>query len=244
MAVRVYLDEKFELGQRLQLPAEEWHYIKNVRREQSEIQIFNRLGQLAKASLDGRQVVIDSWIAQAPRKSETSISLAVGLPESRLLKQIVRQASELGVRELIFFAADRSQSAKKRLSEISKLDKISIESMRQSERVRPLILRASLLEEVLEPEPQQAIFVLDEDPEADLLKLSDLPKSIGEKTAVALIIGPEGGWSVRERESFIKKQIPRLHLPAPILRVDTAVIAAIMAALYSFELRHLNGSWG
>ena len=60
--------------------------------------------------------------------------------------------------------------------------------------------------------------VLDEQPDADL-------SPVGSEVNL-LVVGPEGGWSSRERDAFIQGSVPRMHLPTPILRVATAAVAA------------------
>lgn len=236
MAVRVYLDEEFEINRRFRLPPNEWHYLKNVRRGSGKIEVFNRLGQLANAEVEGREIIIQNWVEARTSLPPGKVTVAVGLPESALLKVIVRQASELGLTELIFFEADRSQKAKRRMSELEKLEKVVVESMRQSERQQALKLSQEKLENLLQEETTFQKLVMDEDPNGMGMSMRDLPVFLRKKSEVLILVGPEGGWSVRERELFDEFNIQRLHLSTPILRVDTAIIAGAIAAFAGFEL--------
>jgi 16S rRNA (uracil1498-N3)-methyltransferase len=54
-----------------------------------------------------------------------------------------------------------------------------------------------------------------------------LPPATGSPGAVALAIGPEGGWIEREVETFAARGFTVVRLGAPILRVEAAVTAAL-----------------
>lgn len=61
----------------------------------------------------------------------------------------------------------------------------------------------------------------------------------GPPAPLALAIGPEGGWIAREVETFIARGFSPVSLGAPILRVETAVAAALGQLLV---LRRLRGA--
>jgi 16S rRNA (uracil1498-N3)-methyltransferase len=64
-------------------------------------------------------------------------------------------------------------------------------------------------------------------------------ESPGPPAPLALAIGPEGGWIAREVETFIARGFSPVSLGAPILRVETAVAAALGQLLV---LRRLRGA--
>jgi 16S rRNA (uracil1498-N3)-methyltransferase len=57
---------------------------------------------------------------------------------------------------------------------------------------------------------------------------------------VALAIGPEGGWIAREVETFVARGFAPVSLGAPILRVETAVAAALGQLLVLARLGSLG----
>jgi RsmE family RNA methyltransferase len=59
----------------------------------------------------------------------------------------------------------------------------------------------------------------------------------GPPAPLALAIGPEGGWIAREVETFIARGFTPVSLGAPILRVETAVAAALGQLLVLRRLR-------
>lgn len=60
----------------------------------------------------------------------------------------------------------------------------------------------------------------------------------GAPVALVLAIGPEGGWIAREVDTFVARGFTAVSLGAPILRVETAVAAALGQLLL---LRRLSG---
>jgi RsmE family RNA methyltransferase len=59
----------------------------------------------------------------------------------------------------------------------------------------------------------------------------------GPPAPVVLAIGPEGGWIAREVETFVARGFSPVSLGAPILRVETAVAAALGQLLLLGRLR-------
>jgi RsmE family RNA methyltransferase len=59
----------------------------------------------------------------------------------------------------------------------------------------------------------------------------------GPPEPLALAIGPEGGWITREVETFVARGFSPVSLGAPILRVETAVAAALGQLLVLRRLR-------
>jgi 16S rRNA (uracil1498-N3)-methyltransferase len=64
----------------------------------------------------------------------------------------------------------------------------------------------------------------------------------GPQALLALAIGPEGGWIAREVDTFIARGFSPVSLGAPILRVETAVAAALGQLLMLERLRRGAGS--
>ena len=214
--IRLYSDERFEVGGVVPLPPEEIRYLRTVRRGSEFAQLFNRAGQVAEVTIEGNFARIER-VGQSPWPLHT-VRVAVGLPEPSVVKQLIASLSELGVTELSFFKADRSQAGLSRLPSEDKQDRLAIEAARQCERPVPLKINTVGFESLLADFSVTSTLVLDEQPDAGA---SPVDQQVN-----LLLIGPEGGWSTRERDAFAAVSMPRLHLPTPILRVATAAVAA------------------
>ncbi len=214
--IRLYSDQRFELGAVVSLSPEEIRYLRTVRRGSNQAQLFNRAGQLAQVTIEENLARIER-IEQNPWPVHP-LRVAVGLPEPSVAKQLIASLSELGVTELSFFKADRSQADLSRLPSEDKRDRLAIEAARQCERPVPLHITTVGFESLLADFSVASTLVLDEQPDAGA---SPVDQQVN-----LLLIGPEGGWSPRERDAFAAVLMPRLHLPTPILRVATAAVAA------------------
>ncbi len=222
--IRVYSEEAFQIGGFVKISKEEWHYFKNVRRAQGPIVFFNRLGEEAEVEFENNEFRVLKIFKTASKV--WPLKIVVGLPENQVCKDLVFTLSELGVNELSFFAASRSQAASKRRDIIFKLEKMSIESARQCARGRPLQISWMSKEELLAL-PAESTFVLDEQDSTSnsIRTMSSSPQPL------QMIVGPEGGWTQEERQDFLSKSFRFIHFDTPILRVLTAASMAAFWAL-------------
>lgn len=222
--VRLYTESDLAVGMSISLDPSEQRYLK-VRRRASDVELFNRKGLRARGEIEGNRFLVTS--VETARFESLPIRVAVGLPDVKVQEGLITSLSECGVRELIFFPAARSQAGESRGSKMSpRWDRLRIEAARQCERGALLEIRMSSFEEVVST--PGAIF-LDEDPEAPHASESLLLNE------AFVILGPEGGWTAAERESARDRGLQFLHWKMPILRVETAAIAA---SLWCYE--HLN----
>lgn len=226
--LRLFADQDFEPGQGVKLASEELHYFRRVRRAQGVVELFNRRGQRAKGSLKSGVFFVQEVIQDSD--SALPLSLAVALPDSKVLRELIFSLSELGIRDLKVFAGERSQAPKSRISGLAKWDRWAIESARQCGRSRPLSVEVVSFESLLKQKAQEA-FYLDEkrDTEA-FLDLDFFQKSSGSAGSL-VVVGCEGGWTDAERKALRSSQFRPIHLKAPVMRVHTACVVAASAFL-------------
>ena len=152
------------MGGVVALPPEEIRYLRTVRRGSHEAQLFNRAGQVAEVTIEGNLARIER-VDQNPWPVHP-LRVAVGLPEPSVVKQLIASLSEIGVRELSFFKADRSQASLSRLPSEAKQDRLAVEAARQCERPVPLKISTVAFESLLDASSVSTTVVLDEQPEA------------------------------------------------------------------------------
>src|ERR1051326_7647849 len=137
-------------------------------------------------------------------------------------------APEAGVERLVPFMAERSEKGLERAAgkRLERWRKIAREASEQSRRSR--------LPSIVEPVPFPAATALEaglrlalEEKECAAPILSALPRHREPGATVALLLGPEGGWTDRERAAFSGKGWSPVSLGATILRAETAAIAGI-----------------
>jgi 16S rRNA (uracil1498-N3)-methyltransferase len=148
---------------------------------------------------------------------------------------MLEKATELGVERIIPVQAERSekgleQAAAKRLSRWSR---IAREASEQSRRARlPEIGAPASLATALQIEANHR-YVLEEAEAPPILPALPAQRQPGD--SVALLVGPEGGWTDRERESIATARWSAVSLGPEILRAETAAIAALAI---------INAAWG
>jgi 16S rRNA (uracil1498-N3)-methyltransferase len=140
---------------------------------------------------------------------------------------LVEKATELGVTRIQPFAAVRSEhgllsAAPKRLE---RWRKIAVEASQQSRRtLLPEIDDAvRSIEEITSNAPIKLL--LDEENQTPIL--AALPGRVAETDSVAILLGPEGGWTDNERGFALANNWTPCSLGNTILRAETAAIASL-----------------
>ena len=199
-----------------------------------------RIGQEFDIAAEGR-VRRGRIVSITPEKVEFELAnelAAAALPDITLLLAIfkfdriewaIEKATELGVRRMVPLIAKRTDShlasaAEKR---VERWRRIALEAAQQSRRAAPTEISApTRLQDVLDVVAERRI-VLSETEEQVSLKQA----VVGSKGAVALAIGPEGGWTGEEERAFREHGWIAVSLGPTILRAETAAIAAISIVL-------------
>lgn len=204
---------------------------------------------------EARLLILDKQkFAREPR---LKITLYQGIPKGSKMDEIIQRSVELGVLTIapVFMertvVVDRGNFGKK----LARWQKISAEAVKQC--------RRGLVPQVSEPQDFAAL--LDELSNYDLVvfpyeneenyTLKDLlrQEAAGRRTAgseagadgaaagqaiktVAVLIGPEGGFSEKEAQMLADRGIAGVSLGRTILRTETAGPAAIAMIMYELEM--------
>lgn len=149
---------------------------------------------------------------------------------------VVEKATELGVREICPVITARTQT---RTVRTDRLSKIALEAAEQTERMDvPRVLEAVALERALEAlEPEVAVLFCDEagndatqpwgGPSGRAEPMSEIVTAL-DASGVAILIGPEGGFSPDEQAMLRTYEgVHAVSLGPRILRAETAAIAAL-----------------
>jgi 16S rRNA (uracil1498-N3)-methyltransferase len=228
---RSHVDLPLQAGAEVVLPEDVAAHLLRVLRLQvgDACVLFNGDGH----DYDARITVIGKREARAEiaaarridNESPLRITLLQGIARGEKMDWILQKATELGVTRILPVTSERSevkldaQRADKRLAHWRG---IVVSACEQSGR--------ALLPEVAPPQSlAQAArlregrgFILDPFAEASLSTVRDT--SLQECT---IAIGPEGGWSPRDREQLVAAGYEGLRLGPRVLRTETAGMAAI-----------------
>ncbi len=155
------------------------------------------------------------------------ITLVPALIKFDRFEWLIEKATELGVAAIQPFEAARTekglgQAAGKRLA---RWQRIAIEASQQCRRPHlPVIQPPVRLAKALQTDANVR-FLLDEASSVPILKLMPAQKSVTD--SVALLLGPEGGWTDEEREAALSANWLACSLGTTILRAETGALAAL-----------------
>jgi 16S rRNA (uracil1498-N3)-methyltransferase len=164
------------------------------------------------------------------------ITLYVALIKFDRFEWMVEKATEIGVARIVPVEAARSEAGLYAASgkRVERWRKIARESSQQSRRVAAPVVDEAIRIAGLPVSGRR--LRLEERPGCGLL-LEVLPKGT---EPVALLIGPEGGWTDAEREKLESAGWVAVSLGAAILRAETAAIVAAGVAAQSWWLAAKN----
>ncbi len=159
------------------------------------------------------------------------IYLCVAVVKKDTFEWIVEKATELGVTNIIPIIAERS--LKKSLN-MERLEKIAVEASEQNGRGNvPKIYEIISLEESIRFLKEKNISSVVFHTEENFTSISDIRRLSDSNSPVAIIIGPEGGWSPNEISSFHKNSISVFCLGRQVLRTETAVVATLSLMVFA-----------
>ncbi len=207
------------------------HLIKVLRAEAGQVYEIsdNRDVYLASIEVARKSLVsfrvIEKLPAPAPPVSSILVAALIKFDRFELL---VEKATELGVSTILPFQATRTErgliqaSVKRR----ERWERIALEAGQQARRAQlPRIEPAVRLVEALHINAGVRL-LLDENPDAPPI-LNALPAARHTTDTVALLIGPEGGWTDEEREQAKEAKWLPCSLAQTVLRAETAAIAGL-----------------
>ncbi len=170
-----------------------------------------------------------------PNPAPVRIHLFAALIKFDRFEWLIEKATELGVEAIVPVATERSERGLDRAAErrIERWRRIAFESSQQSRRDRLPEIEVPARFAAALKHPALRRFALDERESAPPL-LSVVPAVRNRDDAVALLVGPEGGWTESERVGFVQNGWIAASLGPTILRTETAAVAAlaIISALW------------
>jgi 16S rRNA (uracil1498-N3)-methyltransferase len=170
-----------------------------------------------------------------PRPLPARLALLVSLIRFDKLEWIFEKATELGVERFVLVDAERSEKGLDRAApkRLPRWERILLESSQQSRRDRLPVLSGPLrFAEALGHEADHR-YRLEEDQGAPPM-LAALPGARPASGTVALLVGPEGGWTGQERSAATAAGWQPASLGAQVLRAETAAIAAAAILLHAW----------
>ena len=229
---RLFIEKKISQNLMIFIKEKQHHFLKNVLRVKlnDTIIVFDGFtgewrSQVISISKDKTALKIEKKI----REFETQPDIWLIFAPIKLfrLNIIIQKAVELGVSKFIPCKTEFSNFDK---LNYKNLELNAIEAAQQCERLDvPKIEKIINLDMMIKELPDDRALVFCDESDTNLPSIYDeLRSNLNKYLKWSVIIGPEGGFSIEERE-LIKKQKNVLHvtLGSRILRSDTAAISSL-----------------
>lgn len=184
--------------------------------------------------------IVCSIVDRLDINNETTINITLcqGIPKQAKMETIIQQNVELGVKSFIPLITERTVvKLNDKDREQKKLDrwrKIAKESSKQSKRnIVPVVEDIMTVKELIEKIKKEAPVVLVPYELESVSTLKDVLSHV--KQNYYIIIGPEGGFDIKEIEMFKSVGAYIVTLGKRILRTETAGVVTSAVVLYACD---------
>jgi 16S rRNA (uracil1498-N3)-methyltransferase len=145
---------------------------------------------------------------------------------------MIEKATELGVSEIVPVETTRSERGLERAARkrVERWRRIALEASQQARRATLPVVHDPIKWRDALAVPAVRRYALDETPGVSPWGLSPVADPLDASGSIAILLGPEGGWTDEERESFAAAGWVAVSLGPLILRAETAAIAALAIA--------------
>ena len=228
--IRLFFKESLSLNLNSILDKSQSHYLSKVMRIKTSesFSLFNQSGEWEAKVLNINRGIVEFTVVKKLRSAENEkeIWLAFAPIKLNYLNLMIQKATEIGVTRFIPILTERTVVRK--LNE-KRINKIIVEASEQSNRLKvPSLDKLTKFDTFLKSNQNTNIIFGDLNTDNKKLDLKN-------KDPLCILIGPEGDFSVKERENISKlKRIIPLKINDNILRSETAAIS--MISIISFNL--------
>jgi 16S rRNA (uracil1498-N3)-methyltransferase len=227
--IRLFFNESLYINLKSKLDKTQSHYIHKVMRikEGQNFSLFNQSGEFEAKVENIIRGIVEFSVEKKLRSADnpTEIWLAFTPIKLNYLNLMIQKATELGVTRFIPLLSDRT--VVRNINE-KRIKKIIVEASEQSNRLNlPTLDKLKNLEKFLKENIDITILFGD-------LNSKNKKIDIKRDKPLCILIGPEGDFSIKEREIISKmKNIIPINVNKNILRSETAAISMISIISYT-----------
>lgn len=178
-------------------------------------------------------------ILEKSRKTESNIDITIfqGLPKSEKMEYIIQKATELGAKQIVpvemKYCISKMKDENKKVARWQKIAEIAAKQSKRNE--IPIVDNLSNINKICNIIKEfDLVIVAYENEEKLSIKEVFNENKLAKK--IAVVIGPEGGFSMEEIEKLKSSGAKIVTLGNRILRTETAPIAILSMIMYEYEL--------
>ncbi len=239
---RYFVESSKVSGSRCVIEGDDYHHLVKVRRVRTGdcIDFCSDNGKTHRAEI--KEINSDSIIAEIITSSDTNsdpinLILCVGLLKGKSFDTVIRKAVEIGVCKIIPMVTGRTipDVSKKEKAKLERWEKIILEASKQSMRNRiPEIDGISQFNKVVS-ETSAPVKIIASTNEKAMTMREYISKS-KMKRDVAIMIGPEGGFSTDEISYAIENGWADLNFGYTCLKAETAAVVLPAILIYEWNI--------
>ena len=211
---------------------DQYHLVKVMRaRKGDQIEVVYE-GRVYLAEVTSVKPLRIDKLAQIKENNElkNDVVLICSLLKGEKLDLVIQKATELGVEEIVLLQSERSIVKIRNIDrdvKLQRFNRIVKEAAEQSKRTRlPLLYRVIKMDQLFEVEADVLLMAYEGEAGNTSSFLSAV-KSVKPGERVAILIGPEGGFSVDEVNQAKEYGYKTVSLGKRILRAETASFYAL-----------------
>lgn len=199
--------------------------------DENQVVYYSKITEISKKSLKAQIISKE----KSTRILKTNICLVQSILASDAQNLLVANATQTGVREIYPVISDNTSVSKNSLKDKKeKWEKIALENFKQCERADLVkIADISSLKEALLNFKKENILVFAE--REVNITLDEAIKDIDKNEKIAVLIGPEGGFSNNEFKYFTENKYKLISLGSMIYKAPNAVVAAVSNVVSRIE---------
>jgi len=213
------------------LDKDESHHLINVLRFKvdSTIWLTDGEGGTYHCRIDNftnKNIVEGSVIESYVNQNELSYHIHLGLPiiKNSRMKIAVEKSVESGIKELTPLYLDRSI---KSTVSTQKMTSVMRSGVKQSMRsIIPKINSVSKLEQWYDSEALNVVASIEAEDTLTFFK-DEVISAVNSNKKIAILIGPEGGFSLKEKEFINDNKFLKVSVAKAVLRAETAVVSIL-----------------
>jgi len=240
---RYFCIEDYIIGDKVIISGGDLKHLKTILRAKigDEVSIVTESNEfIAEITEIHNDEIICLLVDKLDRNNEAAINITLcqGIPKQAKMETIIQQNVELGVKSFIPLITERTVvKLNEKDREQKKLDrwrKIAKESSKQSKRnIVPAVEDIMTVKELIEKIKKEEPVVLVPYELENVSTLKDVLSSA--KQNYYIIIGPEGGFDIKEIEMFRSIGAHIVTLGKRILRTETAGVVTSSVVLYACD---------
>lgn len=240
------------IDNKIQITGDDFYHLKNVLRykigetidicDENSVKYKTRIEKY----IDKIAVCCIECIYENTTEPNINVTLYQGFPKADKLEMIIQKTTEIGVMDIFPVQMERSivKMDKKNIEKkVERWNKICAEASKQSGRQKiPRVHMPINFKNMIENISKYDIVLLPYENEKSVTLKSKImtlnnTENKGNFKEIAIIIGPEGGFSKEEINTLSKfENVHIVSLGPRILRTETAALVTLSMLIYEFEL--------